>query len=66
MTTLDRPPTFSRLRCRRSILSCEPRYRRVRLVLTVSHLAALHHAGLRSLMRAHWHAVRAHSSWSRA
>lgn len=66
MTTLDRPPISRHLHCRRSVLACEPRFRRVRMILVVERLCGRHHAGLRALLSGHWHTVRTHSSWSRA
>lgn len=75
MPTLDRPffavvvdsvcPRH-RFRCRRSVLVCEPKYRVLRAVVTVARLKSFIHPGLRALMTAHWHAIRMHSSWSRA
>lgn len=74
MTTLDRP-SFAvldtvdprrRFSCRRSVFACEPKYRILRTVTTVQTLKAFIHPGLRRLLLAHWHAVRTHSSWSRA
>jgi hypothetical protein len=50
----------------RSVFACEPRYRRVRFIMTAERLRTLRHAGLHGLLVAHWHAVRSHSSWSRA
>lgn len=75
MTTLDRPffavvvdsvGRRRRFNCRRSVFACEPKYRMLRAVVTVKRLKAFIHPGLRRLMTAHWHAVRTHSSWSRA
>lgn len=73
MTTLDRP-SFAilgcvklsprRLRC--SVFRCEPRYRILRAVIAPKHITTFAHAGLRSLLKAGWLSVRAHSSWSRA
>lgn len=76
MTTLDRPsaavltgildPRGRRFTRRGTIFESEPRYRTLRAVTAVGHIRALRHHGSRATMSAHWHAVRAHSSWSRA
>lgn len=50
---------------RRSVFSCEPRYRVLRAIHARA-VRGLHHAGLSVLLRAQWHLLRAHSSWSRA
>jgi hypothetical protein len=74
MTTLDRPSIVGiigsvthrtrRLRC--SVFKCEPRYRIVRAVHILAHPVMFSHPQLQRLLSAHWHAVRNHSSWSRA
>lgn len=64
MDAIERPGR--RFTCRRSVFACEPKYRILRAVIKVRRLRAVAHAGLHRLMAAHWQAVRAHSSWSRA
>ena len=75
MTTLDRPSVCTiagtvrlirRLRCACSLPGSAPGYRRLRAYLEPGRLPALRHPGLRTLLVQHWHAVRTHSSWSRA
>ena len=51
-------------RCRRSIFTCEPRYRVLRIVTDRSH-RPLRHLALSRLMQAA-DLLRVHSSWSRA
>lgn len=73
MTTLEYPsisgvvdPGGRRFTCRGTVFECEPRYRILRAVTGTGHIHALRHRGSRARMTAHWHAIRTHSSWSRA
>lgn len=75
MTTLDRPytaiastidPPGSRFLCRASVFGCEPKYRILRAVTAAGTIHAYRRHGSRAMFSAQWHAIRTHSSWSRA
>ena len=55
-----------RLNFRRTVFTCEPKFRKLRGVSAVGELRAFRRAGLKAKMNAHWHSLRTHSSWSRA
>lgn len=76
MTTIDRlvPTVAGEVRfslgvhhlLHASIVRSAPRFRIFRGLLIVARLQHLKHPQLSSILRCHWHILRAHSSYSRA